>query len=187
MQSEDKIKYKTHIYCNKLHPQPSEKDTIIHYTVKLLLTCIRVGSQCNFVLKYIFEFIEVHSVDTILRKEQSGFRRNRSCTDNIFCLRKIIEQSLVHRITLWKIMEAYGIPRKIIGIIRDMYDGFRCTVRHEGSTSDWFQLTSGLRQGWIISPFMFLLCIDWIMRLVTGSSRNSLDIHIRSGRYRFRR
>ena len=33
-------------------------------------------------------------VDTILRKEQNGFRRNRSCTDNIFCLRNIIEQSL---------------------------------------------------------------------------------------------
>ena len=68
-------------------------------------------------------------------------------------------------------MEAYGIPRKIIGIIRDMYDGFRCTVRHEGSTSDWFLITSGVRQGCIISPFMFLLCIDWIMRLVTEEPR----------------
>ena len=86
---------------------------------------------------------------------------DRSCTDNIFCLRNIIEQSLewrsslyinfidfekafdsIHRITLWKIMEAYGIPRKIIGIIRDMYDGFRCTVKHEGSTSDWILITS---------------------------------------------
>ena len=77
----------------------------------------------------------------------------------------------IHRITLWKIMEAYGIPRKIIGIIRDMYDGFRCTVRHEGSTSDWFLMTSGVRQGCIISLLMFLLCIDWIMRLVTEEPR----------------
>ena len=68
-------------------------------------------------------------------------------------------------------MEAYGIPRKIIGIIQDMYDGFPCTVRHKGSTSDWFLITSGVRQGCIISPLMFLLCIDWIMRLVTEEPR----------------
>ena len=52
-----------------------------------------------------------------------------------------------------------------------MYNGFQCTVRHEGSTSDWFLITSGVRQWCIISPLMFLLCIDWIMRLVTEEPR----------------
>lgn len=49
-----------------------------------------------------------------------------------------------------------------------MYEELRCSVRHERSTSDWFLVTtSGVRQGCILSPFMFLLDIDWLMRKMT--------------------
>ena len=72
-----------------------------------------------------------NAVDQTLREEQAGFRKGRSCTEQIFALRNIIEQSLehqknlvinfidfkkafdsVHRPSLWKILKHYGIPAR---------------------------------------------------------------------------
>ncbi len=127
------------------------------------------------------------SLDKKLREEQAGFRKNRSCTDHIFTLRTIIEESLewqsstylnfidfekafdsIHRDTLWKILQSYGIPEKYLNIIKDMYEGYSCSVRHDGKHSEWFNITSGVRQGCILSPFLFLTAIDWVMRRATG-------------------
>ena len=129
-------------------------------------------------------------VDKILREEQSGFRKNRSCLDNIFILRTIIEQTnewkssmyinfidfekafdSIHRESLWQILHQYGIHRKLIEMIKEMYNGFKCAVRHEGELTDWFLITSGVRQGCILSPLLFLIAIDWLMRRVTKHQR----------------
>ena len=61
-------------------------------------------------------------------------------------------------------MSQYGIPRKVINIVKAMYDGFECAVVEEDATSEWFELTTGVKQGCTMSGFLFLLVIDWIMR-----------------------
>ena len=38
-----------------------------------------------------------------------------------------------------------------------------------------FQVHTGVRQGWLLSPFLFLLAIDWIMRESTANSRNGIQ------------
>ena len=77
-------------------------------------------------------------VDSRLREEQAGFRKGRSCSEQIFTLRTIIEQSLeyqtpliinfidikkafdsIHRESLWKIVKLYGVPDRFINIIQD--------------------------------------------------------------------
>ena len=74
--------------------------------------------------------------ETILREQQAGFRQGRGCSDQIFVLRNILEQceewqrpiilnfvdfrkafECVHRASMWKIHEIYGIPRKFVSII----------------------------------------------------------------------
>ena len=72
----------------------------------------------------------------------------------------------MHRNGLWMIMNQYGIPQKIVNIAkaRALYDGFACAVVEEEATSEWFKLTTGVKQGCTISGFLFLLIIDWIMR-----------------------
>ena len=101
--------------------------------------------------------------------------------DQIFALRNIIEQCLewntplfidfmdfrkafdsVHRNTLWKILHSYGIPSKIISIIKTFYEHFECSVIMGNDLSEWFSVQSGVRQGCIISPILFLVAIDWI-------------------------
>ena len=76
----------------------------------------------------------------------------------------------VHRPSVWNILRCYGIPNKIIDIIRKLYDGSRCAVRVDGQLGDWFQVITGVRQGCILSPLLFLLVMDWILRRSTDGS-----------------
>ena len=134
------------------------------------------------------------AVDNRLRDQQAGFRQDRSCTDHIATLRIIVEQSLewnsslyvnfidyekafdsVDRETLWKLLKHYGIPEKIITLIQRTYEGMSCRVVHRGQLSDCFNVRTGVRQGCLLSPFMFLLVIDWIMRTTTEGKKNGIQ------------
>ena len=64
-------------------------------------------------------------------------------------------------------MKYYGIPSKIISLVKMSYKNFRCAVEHEGKLSKWFPVMSGVRQGCVISGFLFVLVIDWIMQKTT--------------------
>ena len=44
----------------------------------------------------------------------------------------------VHRDSLWRIMRVYGIPDKLIGLVKVLYNGFTCTVIDEGETTEGF-------------------------------------------------
>ena len=132
-------------------------------------------------------------VDKRLREEQAGFRSGHSCTDQIFVLRNIVEQSLewnsslyinfidfekafdsIHHPSLWHIMSLYGLPSKVINIVKDMHANNLCCVRHEGQHSEWFQVKTGVRQGCIISPLLFLIIIDYVMRTATADKPRGL-------------
>ena len=131
--------------------------------------------------------------DAILRKEQAGFRPEIGCLDHIFTLRNIIEQSIerntkvhinfidlektfdsIHRDTLWRILLAYGCPEKIINIIKCFYNIFSCSIIHKKKLTDWFSVRSWVRQGCVLSPMLFLVAIDWIMRKTIGKKRRGI-------------
>ena len=80
----------------------------------------------------------------------------------------------VHQESLWKIMKAYGIPQKIINMVRLLYEDVECAVMDEGKESTWFKVKTGVKQGCVLSGFLFLLVIDWIMREVTSDNKNGL-------------
>ena len=127
-----------------------------------------------------------NKVDNLLRYHQAGFRQDRGCIDQIATLPIIVEQSMefdlslyIHfvdyekafdsldRDTLWKLLQHHGLPEKIITLIRNTYGGMTCKVTHAGRLTDTFQVKTGVRQGCILSPFMFLVAIDWIMKTTT--------------------
>ena len=129
-----------------------------------------------------------------LRDQQAGFRRNRSCADQIVSLRIIVEQTLewnsplyinfieydkafdrVDRETMWKLLRHYGVPEKIIFLIWCTFQDMSCRIAHTGQLSESFEVKTGVRQGCLLSPFLFLLVIDWIMKTTTTGRNNGIQ------------
>ena len=65
--------------------------------------------------------------------------------------------------TNWKIQEM-GIPFYLTCLLRNLYSGQEATVRTEHGTTDWFQIGKEVRQGCILSPCLFILHAEHIMR-----------------------
>lgn len=129
-------------------------------------------------------------VDTKLRREQAGFRRDYSCIDMINTLRIIIEQSSeyqtplylsfvdfekafdsISRESMWRALRYFGVPKKIIKIIQLIYEDYKCQIIHEGKLSEPFAIKTGVRQGCLLSPIIFLMVLDGVMRKVTRGTR----------------
>jgi len=104
-----------------------------------------------------------NAVDQTLCEEQAGFRKGRSCTEQISALRNIIEQSLehqkdlvinfldfkkafdsVHRPLLWKILKHYGIPTCYISIFKALYNNSSCCVKTTTGYTDLFEIVFGV-------------------------------------------
>ena len=64
---------------------------------------------------------------------------------------------------LWKIQEM-GIPDHLTCLLRNLYAGQEVTVRTGHGTTDWFQIGKGLCQGCILSPCLFNLYAEYIIR-----------------------
>ena len=65
---------------------------------------------------------------------------------------------------LWKILQEMAIPDHLTCLLRNLYAGQEATVRTGHGTTDWFQIGRGGRQGCILSPCLFNLCAEYIMR-----------------------
>ena len=66
--------------------------------------------------------------------------------------------------TLWKILKEMGIPDQLTYLLRSLYAGQEATVRTGHGTTDWFQIRKGVGQGCILSPCLFKLHAEYIMR-----------------------
>ena len=65
---------------------------------------------------------------------------------------------------LWKILKEMGIPDHLICLLRNLYAGQEATVRTGHGTTDWFQIGKEVRQCCILSPCLFNLYAEYIMR-----------------------
>ena len=65
---------------------------------------------------------------------------------------------------LWKILKEMGIPDYLTCLLRNLYASQEATVRTGHGTTDWFQIGKGVHQGYILSPCLFNLYGEYIMR-----------------------
>ena len=65
---------------------------------------------------------------------------------------------------LWKILKEMGIPEHLTCLLRNLYAGQEATVRTGHGTTDWFQIRNGVHPGYILSPCLFNLYAEYIMR-----------------------
>ena len=64
----------------------------------------------------------------------------------------------------WKILKETGIPDHLICLLRNLYADQEETVRTGHGTTNWFQIGKGVPQGYILSPCLFSLYAEYIMR-----------------------
>ena len=114
---------------------------------------------------------------------QAGFRKGRGTRDQIANIRWIMEKArefqkniyfcfidyakafdCVDHNKLWKILKEMGIPDHLTCLLRNLYAGQEATVRTGHGTTDWFQIGKGVCQGCILSPCLFNLYAEYIMR-----------------------
>ena len=113
---------------------------------------------------------------------QACFRKGRGTRDQTANIRWIIEKArefqkssicfidyakafdCVDHNKLWKILKEMGIPEDLNCLLRNLYAGQEATVRTEHGTRDWFQIGIGVCQGCILSPCLFNLYSEYIMR-----------------------
>ena len=78
---------------------------------------------------------------------------------------------------LWKILREMGIPDHLTCLLRNLYAGQEATVRTGHGKTDWFQIGKGVGQGCILSPCLFNLYAEYIMRN-TGLEETQAGIKI---------
>ena len=67
-------------------------------------------------------------------------------------------------LTMWKILKEIGIPDHLTCLLRNLYAGQKATVRTVYGTTDWFQIGKGVCQGCLLSPCLFNLYAEYIMK-----------------------
>ena len=114
---------------------------------------------------------------------QAGFRKGRGTRDQIANIPWIMEIArefqkniyfwfidfaktfdCVDHDKLWKILKEMGIPDHLTCLLRNLYASQEATVRMGHGTTDWFQIGKGVCQGCILSPCLFNLYAEYIMR-----------------------
>ena len=110
---------------------------------------------------------------------QDGFRKGRGTRDQIANILWIMEKArefqrniyfcfidfdCVYHNKLWKILKQMGIPDHLTCLLRNLYAVQEATVRTGHETTDWFQIGKGVHQGYILSPYLFHLYAEYIMR-----------------------
>ena len=119
----------------------------------------------------------------VLKTVQPGFRKGRGTRNQIANIRWIIEKARefqkniyfyfidytkafdsVDHNKLWKILKEMGIPDHLTCLLRNLYAGQEATVRTGHGTTHWFQIRKGVHQGCRLSPCLFNLCAEYVMR-----------------------
>ena len=135
-----------------------------------------------------------HIIESSMSDSQFGFRPGRGTTDAIFIIRQLIEKAKEHQIplhfhfidfkaafdtiwkeALWKMLLKIGIPNKFVEIIKNLYDKTECSIIAGGELSDWFPVNIGVRQGCIMSPSLFNIFLEYVMKGVKSLNRDHGD------------
>ena len=147
------------------------------------LSAIRVVSSAYLRLLIFLPARLQQYLNRELPDVQAGFRKGRGTRDQIATICWITEKArefqkniyfcfidyakafdCVDHNKLWKILKDMGIPEHLTHLLRNLYAGQEATVRTGYGPTDWFQIGKGVRQGCILSPCLFNLHAEYIMR-----------------------
>ena len=120
----------------------------------------------------------------MLPEAQCGFRPRRSTIDVMYVIRRLQEHGRlgrtplfvcfinlqkaydsVDRSLLWVVLARFGVPPRIISIIRQFHDGMRACIRLDGNrTFQRFEVRQGLRKGYVLAPLLLNIFLTTILK-----------------------
>ena len=149
--------------------------------LKLLHNCTQSDSRKRM-LKILQARLQKY-VNQELPNAQSGLRKGRWTRDQIVNIHSVTEKTLefqkiiyfcftdyakvfdcVDYNELWNILQEILIPDLLTCFLRNLHAGQETTVRTGQGTMDWFKIRKGVCQGCILSPYLFNLYAEYIMR-----------------------
>ena len=158
-------------------------------------TTVLISHASKVMLKILQARLQQY-VNRELPDVQAGFRKGRGIRDQIASIRWIMDKAkefqkniyfcfidyakafdCVDHNKLWKILKEMGRPDHLICLLRNLYAGQEATVRNGHGTTDWFQIAKGVRQACILSPCLFSLYAEYIIRN-TGLKETQVGIKI---------
>ena len=74
---------------------------------------------------------------------------------------------------MFKILRHCGIPEETVQAMKALYDNSRKAVYVDGHLTEEFNVTKGVLQGDVLAPFLFIIMIDYTMRMAEGGSMDS--------------
>ena len=129
----------------------------------------------------------------VLHEGQAGFRAKRSCVDNIYVLSELVQGRLwegkktyaffldvqkaydtVWRNGLWVKLWELGVRGKMWRVIKEMYRVSRSAVLLDGECSEAFDVQQGVAQGWSLSPILFSVFINGLLKEVELSDGSTI-------------
>jgi hypothetical protein len=124
-----------------------------------------------------------------LRPNQNGFRQGRSTSSHLLALRRIVEELKNHdmeavltfidfrkafdsvdRVKMFQIPEAYGILADVVAAIRVMYENTSAVVLTPERETDQFAIDTGVLQRDPVAPFLFIICLNYVLRYAITDS-----------------
>jgi len=145
-------------------------------------TIAMISHISKILLKIIHKRMEC-TIERELPESQAGFRKSRGTRDHIANMRWIMERQreygqkvyicfidyskafdCINHELMWKTLVEMGIPKHLVQLLKGLYEDQIAVIRTEYGDTDGFRIKKGVRQGCILSPFLFNLYAERIMR-----------------------
>ena len=143
--------------------------------------------------------LNTHLEQGLLPESQCGFRSGRGTIDMIFAARQLQEKCLeqhraafiafvdltkafdtVCRDGLWQIMAKFGCPEKFVALVRSFHEGMMARVQGDGSCSDAFKVTNGVKQGCVLAPTLFSMMFSAMLMSAFRDEEDAISLQYRT-------